>query len=201
MRDASGIALGHCAAATLLYSSLFTFHLPLFTPHSHMRLLFVCMGNICRSPAAEGVMLAELAKAGLSDTVTVDSAGTLDYHVGKLADHRMRQASTRRSLELLHRARQVRKEDLSEFDLILPMDLDNLGELHRLDPKGEYRDKVRLFTTFCTTHTETEVPDPYYGESDGFELVLDILQDGCAEIARQIKAGKFGVATSRPVPR
>jgi len=160
-----------------------------------MRLLFVCMGNICRSPAAEGIMLDELKKQGLEDSVTVDSAGTLDYHIGKLPDHRMRSASQKRGVELVHRARQVRPQDLSDFDLVIVMDNDNLGEVRRLDSRGQFSGKVRLFCTFCTTHKQTEVPDPYFGGNEGFELVLDILQDGCAEIARQIKTGVL-VATT-----
>jgi len=154
-----------------------------------MRILFVCMGNICRSPAAEGVMRAKLHEAGLAQIAAVDSAGTIDYHVGKQPDKRMLQASAARGVPLHHLARQVRAEDLREFDLILAMDRDNLADITSLDPHGRFRGKIKLFCEFCTEHDETEVPDPYHGGPAGFELVLDLLEDGCTELVRRIQAG------------
>ena len=154
-----------------------------------VKLLFVCMGNICRSPAAEGVMRARLQEAGLGQSVAVDSAGTIDYHVGKQPDKRMCQASAARGVPLDHLARQVRAHDLREFDVILAMDHDNLAEIRSLDPGGQFRDKVKLFCEFCTEHDAAEVPDPYYGGPEGFEVVLDLLEDGCTELVRRIQAG------------
>lgn len=154
-----------------------------------VKLLFICMGNICRSPAAEGVMLHQLKEAGLSDQVSVDSAGTLNYHAGNLPDPRMRQAATQRGLNLTHRARQITPEDLQKFDLILVMDQENRHEVMHLSGAKERATKIQLFCQFCTEHSEKEVPDPYYGGAQGFDLVLDLLEDGCAEIIRRLKAG------------
>lgn len=154
-----------------------------------VNLLFVCMGNICRSPAAEGVMLRHLQEAGLDKDVRVDSAGTLDYHVGKLPDSRMRHAAAERGLTLTHRARQVTAADLKLFDLIMVMDRENLHEVMHLPNAPEYADKIKLFCEYCTEHEQSEVPDPYYGGAQGFELVLDLLEDGCGELTRRLQAG------------
>ncbi len=154
-----------------------------------VKLLFVCMGNICRSPAAEGVMRASLQQAGLGQTVTVDSAGTLDYHAGKLPDPRMRRAASARGLTLDHRARAITAEDLRAFDLVLAMDRENLQYVKGLDRAGKFSSKIRMFCDFCTRHNLAEVPDPYLGGSADFELVLDLLEDGCAEVTRRIQAG------------
>jgi protein-tyrosine phosphatase len=151
------------------------------------RILFVCMGNICRSPAAEGVLLDQLKRAGLESDVQVDSAGTLDYHVGKLADPRMRAAAQKRGIKLVHHARQVQPKDLRDFDLILVMDRDNLSEVSRLDGSTPHLGKIKLFCEYCTEHAETEVPDPYLGTGDDFELVLDILEDGCKQLVSTLK--------------
>lgn len=158
-------------------------------PSSVMRILFVCMGNICRSPAAEGVMRARLRELQLDQSVLVDSAGTIDYHVGKHPDKRMSSAAAARGVPLNHLARQVRADDLREFDLVLAMDRDNLADIKSLDPQGRFRNKIKLFCEFCTEHEETEVPDPYLGGQAGFEFVLDLLEDGCAELVRRIQAG------------
>ncbi len=154
-----------------------------------VKLLFVCMGNICRSPAAEGVMLHQLEEAGLNGQVSVDSAGTLNYHAGNLPDTRMRQAASQRGLDLTHRARQITPEDLEKFDLILVMDQDNKHEVMLLSGAKAHVAKIKMFCEFCTGHSETEVPDPYYGGAQGFDLVLDLLEDGCAEITRRLKEG------------
>lgn len=153
------------------------------------KLLFVCMGNICRSPAAEGVMKHDLEQAGLTGEVMVDSAGTIDYHIGKLPDSRMRAAAEHRGLTLGHRARQVTAQDLKDFDLVLVMDHENLSEVMRLPGAREQQAKIKLFCEYCTEHDEKEVPDPYYGGAQGFEKVLDLLEDGCAEITRRLQDG------------
>jgi protein-tyrosine phosphatase len=147
------------------------------------------MGNICRSPAAEGVLRAKLQEAGLGKAMVVDSAGTLDYHTGKQPDKRMVDAAALRGVILDHQARQVRSNDLLEFDLVLAMDRDNLAEIKALDPEARYRSKIKLFGEFCTTHKITEVPDPYLGGPADFELVLDLMEDGCSEIVGRIQAG------------
>jgi len=152
-----------------------------------MKILFVCLGNICRSPAAEGVMLHALRTGGASGGVEVDSAGTVGYHIGDLADPRMRSAALKRGIKLEHRARLFKASDLEYFDLILVMDQQNLRDVLRLDKNSEYRFKVKLFCEFCTEHREKIVPDPYCGTDQDFEHVLDLLQDGCTEIARRLK--------------
>ncbi|WP_448533623.1 low molecular weight protein-tyrosine-phosphatase [Parathermosynechococcus lividus] len=145
-----------------------------------IRLLFVCLGNICRSPAAEGIMQDLVAKAGLADKIQCDSAGTSNFHIGDPPDARMVMTARQRGLHLNSRARQFHHGDFEEFDLILAMDRDNYQDILRLDPEGNYRDKVRLICDFCQQHTTKDVPDPYYGDRQGFEKVLDLLNDACA---------------------
>jgi protein-tyrosine phosphatase len=154
-----------------------------------MKLLFVCMGNICRSPAAHGVMEKMVQDADLQDRVEIDSAGTIDMHAGELPDPRMRKAADRRGYPLNHRARPVDRADLDAFDLILVMDHGNFGDVDSLADPRKHKGKVRLFSEFCTEHDETEVPDPYHGGSAGFEKVLDMMEDGCAEILRRVRDG------------
>jgi protein-tyrosine phosphatase len=149
-----------------------------------VKLLFVCLGNICRSPAAEGVMAKLVADAGCADLWRIDSAGTIGLHAGDLPDHRMRGAAKKRGYALTSRARQLQINDLKEFDLVVAMDRSNLADIRRLVREGS-RAELALFCDFCTKHPQTEVPDPYYGGADGFELVLDLLEDGCAEILRR----------------
>lgn len=151
------------------------------------KLLFVCLGNICRSPAADGVMHRQVREAGLQDRIHIDSAGTAGWHAGKHADPRMRKAAALRGYDLSHLARQVTADDLAEFDLILVMDDQNRRDLRPLDPQRQHDAKVRLFCEFCTRHTDHEVPDPYYGGDTGFEHVLDLMEDGCAGVLRHIQ--------------
>jgi protein-tyrosine phosphatase len=149
------------------------------------RVLFVCLGNICRSPAAEGVFKHQLAQAGLADRVLVDSAGTGGWHVGKRADARMRAAAARRGLELTSRARQLEPDDLNRFDRILTMDDDNLAAVQAMAARASAADVaqravVEPLLRYSRHHTLREVPDPYYGGEQGFEQVLDLLDDACA---------------------
>ena len=138
--------------------------------------LFVCLGNICRSPTAEGVFRHLVKEAGLEDRVVIDSAGTGNYHVGERPDQRACETAARRGYDLSAlRARQVSREDFAKFDYILAMDEDNLRELRRLCPP-EHAHKVKLFTEFCSKGT-CPVPDPYAGGPQGFELVLDLVED------------------------
>ncbi|OZG73452.1 phosphotyrosine protein phosphatase [Hahella sp. CCB-MM4] len=152
-----------------------------------MKVLFVCMGNICRSPTAQGVFEVLLEKEGLSDRVAVDSAGTGPWHVGKQPDSRAQEAAAKRGYRLdRQRARQVKVEDFSRFDLILPMDKDNLAELSKICPDSE-RHKVKLFLSYANDSDFLEVPDPYYGGQNGFELVLDLIEDAGSGLLRQIQ--------------
>ena len=144
------------------------------------RLLYVCLGNICRSPSAEGVTRRILRERGLEESVEVDSAGTGAWHVGEQADPRMRQAAGRRGYELTSRARQVRPEELVEWDLVVAMDSSNLGELENL-PEAESVD-LRLFSEFLPDGDPRDVPDPYYGGEAGFDRVIDLLEAGCPRI-------------------
>lgn len=151
------------------------------------RLLFVCLGNICRSPAADGVMQHLLKQEGLEHTIAVDSAGTANYHVGSLPDDRMRRTAAKRGIVLDHRGKHFRKELFDQFDLILVMDNANLRDVRSLDPKGENHGKIKLFADYCTRHKLREVPDPYTGDLSDFEFVLDLMEDGCTELVRRIK--------------
>jgi protein-tyrosine phosphatase len=144
------------------------------------RVLFVCLGNICRSPAAEGVFLSQLEQAGLAHAFEVDSAGTGGWHVGHPADARMRAAAQQRGILLTSRARQLERGDLDRFDHILTMDEDNLAAVLALAGEGNHRATVTPLTTYCRRHSASHVPDPYYGGSQGFEQVLDLLDDACA---------------------
>ncbi|MDT4839733.1 Low molecular weight protein-tyrosine-phosphatase YfkJ [compost metagenome] len=151
-----------------------------------MRVLFVCLGNICRSPTAEGVLLHKLREAGLAATVQVDSAGTGDWHVGKAPDARTRVAAQRRGYDLSQlRARQVAVEDFGRFDLILAMDTSNLANLHGLRPA----DAVAELDLFLRRYQLAldEVPDPYYGGEEGFEAVLDLVEQACDALILEIK--------------
>lgn len=138
------------------------------------RVLFVCLGNICRSPAAEAVFADLIRQAGLSDTFAIDSAGTGAWHIGERADQRMRQAARRRQIEITSLARQVTREDFARFDHIFAMDASNLSALRRLAP-AEHRHKVKLFRDFDPEAPGEDVPDPYYGGDEGFDDVLDIV--------------------------
>ncbi|NVK42857.1 MAG: low molecular weight phosphotyrosine protein phosphatase [Oceanospirillaceae bacterium] len=144
-------------------------------PQSSPRILLVCLGNICRSPTAHGVLEHRLNEAALD--VFVDSAGTAAYHVGNPPDHRATAAAQRRGIRLDHlRARQVATDDFERFDLVLAMDRENLEDLLALCPI-EHRGKVRLFQEFAGERAVLrEVPDPYYGGDDGFEQVLDLVE-------------------------
>jgi protein-tyrosine phosphatase len=151
-----------------------------------MRVLFVCLGNICRSPTAEAVMRQRLQQAGLAERIEVDSAGTGDWHIGKAPDSRTQEAARHRGYDLSSlRGRQVSADDFARFDLILAMDAANLGDLQRLRPaqaKGELDLYLRRFGL-----AEDEVPDPYYGGSEGFEQVLDLLEQASDALLAELK--------------
>ena len=154
-----------------------------------MRILFVCLGNICRSPTAEAVFRHLLVQSATGLEVEVDSAGTGDWHIGEPPDQRAQAAARRRGLDMSRlRARQIVHEDFALFDLIIAMDRQNLAELRRRAP-AQYRERVRLFLEFAPELETHDVPDPYYGAAAGFEEVLDL--------AEQAARGLLGHLTKR----
>ena len=151
-------------------------------------ILFICLGNICRSAAANGIMETFVEKAGLQNEVVIDSAGTYGGHAGELPDSRMRAAASARGYSLTHRSRKVREDDFFDFDMLIVMDDSNYENIARLAPERKYLNKVYRFVEFCRHHPQwSYVPDPYYEGREGFELVLDILEDGCTTLLEQIK--------------
>jgi protein-tyrosine phosphatase len=151
------------------------------------KLLFVCLGNICRSPAAENIMNHLIEQAGYSERFVCDSAGTSNYHIGSPPDKRMSAAAAKKlQIQLYGRARQFQKSDFQEFDLILAMDRENYDDILVVDPTGKYHQKVRLVCDFCSKHTLKEVPDPYYGGTEGFNQVIDLLVDACEGLLKHI---------------
>ncbi|MDH8702469.1 protein-tyrosine phosphatase [Dysgonomonadaceae bacterium PH5-43] len=144
---------------------------------SRMKVLFVCTGNICRSPAAEGIMKKKIKDAGLEDKFFVDSAGTHGIHEGELPDPRMRERASKRGYMLDTHSRPITPDDFYEFDIIVAMDDYNIKKLHWISPDLESRNKIVLMTDFCENVEADHVPDPYYGGVRGFELVLNILED------------------------
>ena len=156
------------------------------------RVLFVCTGNICRSPTAEGVFRHAVAAAGLEQKILVDSAGTHGYHLGHPPDRRTQLAAAQRGYDLANlRARQVTGQDFAEFDYILAMDLENLSHLKQLAPI-QHHGKLSLFMEYSNARRGEEVPDPYYGGTQGFKLVLDMAEDAAAGLLQHIKK-KLGV--------
>ena len=151
------------------------------------KLLFVCLGNICRSPAAENIMNHLTEKEGLGDRYICDSAGTGGWHVDALPDRRMRAAAKERGLDFVGSARQFEAMDLREFDLILAMDKDNYRNILSLDPQRKFADKVKMMCDYCQIHTDKEVPDPYYGGADGFNYVIDLLFDACGGLLKSLE--------------
>jgi low molecular weight protein-tyrosine phosphatase len=143
--------------------------------------LFVCMGNICRSPTGEGVFQHYVEDKGYADQIYIDSAGTIAYHEGEPADARMREVATRRGYQLQSRARKVTTQDIETFDLLVAMDTDNLFDLESM--AGEPRQHIRLLGTFLDGYTNNydapSVPDPYYGGNAGFKQVLDMIESAC----------------------
>jgi protein-tyrosine phosphatase len=156
-----------------------------------MRILFVCLGNICRSPTAEGVMRALVAEAGLQEEIELDSAGTGAWHVGEPPDARATEAARLRGIVLEGAARQVLAQDFDRFDLILAMDGSNLHGLRQLAPDDETREKVRLLREFDPASadlSDLDVPDPYYDSQRGFEIVLDQVQAACTGLLAQLRS-------------
>ena len=152
--------------------------------------MFVCLGNICRSPAAEEIMRRLVAEAGLEKDIMLDSAGLIDYHEGEPADGRMRAHAARRGYQITHLSRPVRYDDFFDFDLIVGMDDRNISRLKALAPGLEEERKVVRMTDYCRLKVADHVPDPYYGGASGFENVLDILEDACAGLLDTLRESR-----------
>ncbi|NOQ69309.1 MAG: low molecular weight phosphotyrosine protein phosphatase [Gammaproteobacteria bacterium] len=150
-----------------------------------IKVLFVCMGNICRSPTAEGVFRHKVEQLSLENKISIDSAGTHAYHVGSSPDTRAQNAALKRDIDLSSQcARRVSSDDFSEFDYIVAMDESNKDDLLSICPAG-YANRVHLFLDFADSN-ETEVPDPYYGQGRGFEIVLNLVEDASDGLLRHI---------------
>ena len=154
------------------------------------RILFICMGNICRSPCAEGIMQNLVKQRGLENEFECDSAGTIDYHQGDPADLRMREHASLRGYELNSIARKFILQDFENFDWIITMDENNYSQISLLDKNNIFTHKIRRMTDFCEGTKISSVPDPYYGGSQGFENVIDILEDACRGFLKHLKPNK-----------
>lgn len=153
-----------------------------------MRICFVCLGNICRSPTAEGVFRHLAIEAGIDRQLTIDSAGTGAWHVGELPDPRSRMAAKRRGYDLTHHARKFTAADFDQFDLVLAMDSDNYAALQRLARGRMQVPSIRMLRSFdVTAPPDAEVPDPYSGEDDGFEHVLDVCESACRGLLAHVR--------------
>jgi protein-tyrosine phosphatase len=157
----------------------------------NLSVLFCCMGNICRSPTAEAVFRHYVESAGLSEHILIDSAGTHDYHIGDKPDSRAQRAAQQRGYDISKlRGRQVGEEDFRQFDYVLAMDRANLAILQRINPPDS-DSQVGLFLEYARHHSEREVPDPYYGGADGFERVLDMVEDAAQGLLEEIRQQHF----------
>lgn len=155
------------------------------------KLLFVCLGNICRSPSAENIMNHLLQQRQIQGIIC-DSAGTASYHIGSPPDRRMAAAAQAQGITLVGQARQLQSQDFTAFDWIFAMDNDNYRDILRLDPAGQYHHKVRKMCDFCRHHPDKEVPDPYYGGASGFQYVIDLLTDACEGCLEWLQQGTPG---------
>lgn len=156
-----------------------------------IKVIFICMGNICRSPTAEAVFRHYVESAGLSGHIAIDSAGTHDYHIGDPPDLRTQRAAQQRGFDMSAlRGRQVEPGDFHRFDYVLAMDKANLAILQRLAPQGSTT-QAQLFLEYAHHHAEREVPDPYYGGADGFERVLDMVEDAAQGLLQEIRQKHF----------
>lgn len=152
-------------------------------------ILFVCLGNICRSPAAEGIMKQMVFdNPQLRGSIVVDSAGIGAWHTGQLPDPRMRKHAAARGYNLTSRARQIQPDDFDSFDIVFGMDRENIADLKRVARNDDDRKKIRCLADYMTEHPEYDtVPDPYYGTEVDFDLALDLIEDACKEVVRKLK--------------
>jgi protein-tyrosine phosphatase len=151
-----------------------------------VKILFVCMGNICRSPVAETVMEKMIEGRGLEQRITVDSAGTLDYHAGELATPQMREVAKRHGYAITHRSRQLQPSDFTKFDYIVAMDDTNLEDMRSFVPKDGATAKISLLMSHCKEPPVREVPDPYMGPVSAFERVVELAELGCRSLLDEI---------------
>ncbi len=157
---------------------------------TEIHLLFVCLGNICRSPAAEAVMKVKLEKKGFGNLIHCDSAGIIGFHAGEPADARMRRHALRRGYQVTSLSRQVKRDhDFDHFDMIIGMDDQNITDLNTVARSAADRKKIFRMTDFCEKFNYDTVPDPYYGGDAGFELVLDLLEDACEGLIEHLRRG------------
>ncbi len=152
-----------------------------------INILFVCLGNICRSPSGEGVFKALVKRENLETKFYIDSAGTSAFHVGEQADRRMQRHAAKRDIFLTSRSRKFTRDDFIKFDYIMAMDNDNYRDIISIDKHNEYKRKVFMMTDFSPVYKSQEVPDPYYGGKDGFEDVLDMLEESCIGFLEMLK--------------
>ncbi|MDC7225700.1 MAG: low molecular weight phosphotyrosine protein phosphatase [Spirochaetales bacterium] len=157
------------------------------TDRTSINIIFVCTGNICRSPSAEGIFKSIVAENGLEDRFNIDSAGTDSYHNGEAADSRMRKHAGKRGYSLTSRSRKLNHDDLEKFDYIIAMDYGNYQQISRYDRKGLADGKLCMMNDFSAVFEGLDVPDPWYGGPDGFETVLDMLEDGCRGLLEYLK--------------
>ncbi len=154
------------------------------------QILFVCLGNICRSPTAEAVMNGLIRREGLENEIVCDSAGILNYHAGESADKRMQKHAIKRGYKLTSISRQIDpKKDFDKFDMIIGMDNQNIKDLNKLARNDQDKMKISQMSDFSLSHKYDQVPDPYYGGDQGFELVLDILENTCEGLLSYLKNG------------
>lgn len=157
------------------------------TRDNPFKVCFVCLGNICRSPTAEGIFMDLVKKEGLEDLFYIDSAGTAAFHVGEGANSKSQATANKRGIHLPSRARKFEYADLEEFDLILAMDKENLRNIQNFDRKDKYSDKIMLMREFDPHPDDKQVPDPYYGGLQGFENVFDIVYRSCEQLLNELK--------------
>lgn len=158
-----------------------------FSTEDPYKLVFVCLGNICRSPTAEGIFIHKVKEAGLENYFYIDSAGTSAYHIGESANSKSQATANKHGIHLPSKARRFEYADLEEFDLILAMDSENLSNIKQLDRKNRFEHKIKMMRAFDPTPDTGEVPDPYYGGLQGFENVFQVLERSCDALLEELQ--------------